>query len=382
MRHLKWSILIFYSIFVLLMWPHRKLLYQYISFFAETPFGEFPLNALLVVILLLGFIALIRLLKSPGIRKRRVRNIFLRAGLQNSVGEVPELISVYADKKTQHGKIFVIANKGVSIVDIDAKIPRLETGLNGRIYRLEFGKKTSTTLLYLLPRKYDSPTVISADSKHLCESPNFLVVGATGSGKSYALLVLLQIYATHIRDVSITICDYKKSSFAHFADTPNFYGYEDVPNGIRAIYREFSERLAANDVERNKKICVLLIDEYGAMITAQDKKTADELKMMVANMLFMGRSLGIRILIGVQRSDSEHFKAGARDQFKSILALSNLSKEQKQMLFSDYKDRMSDHNGLGEGYLLVDGQGLSRVKVAEIQDMGALNESIRKALCR
>lgn len=47
---------------------------------------------------------------------------------------------------------------------------------------------------------------------------------------------------------------------------------------------------------------------------------------MVANILFMGRSLGIILLIGLKRADAEHFKTGARDQFKSILALGNLSK--------------------------------------------------------
>ena len=125
---------------------------------------------------------------------------------------------------------------------------------------------------------------------------------------------------------------------------------------------------------------MLLIDEYGALISAQDKKTADELKMMISNILFMGRSLGCRVLIGVQRADAEHFKSGARDQFRAILGLGNLSKEQKQMLFSDYKDTMDERNGLGEGYLLIDGQDIKRVQVAEIKDMEKLNIQIRLAM--
>ncbi len=118
------------------------------------------------------------------------------------------------------------------------------------------------------------------------------------------------------------------------------------------------------------------------MIAAQEKKKADELKTMVANMLFMGRSLGIRVLIGVQRADAEHFKAGARDQFKTILAMGNLSKEQKQMLFADYKDNMTANNELGEGYVLVDGKGIERVKVMPVSDFESLNNVIRQAMNR
>jgi len=258
----------------------------------------------------------------------------------------------------------------------------LQTVLNGKIYQMESGKwNMKTTHVHVLPKKYDVAKVISP-TREIYDLINLLVVGATGTGKSYALATILGSVARFTPDVSITICDYKKSSFAQFEDTPNFYGYENVPDGIRAFYREFSERLEANDEKRNAKKRVLLIDEYGALIAAQDKQAADELKMMVANMLFMGRSLGIVVLIGVQRADAEHFKAGARDQFKAILALGNLSKEQKMMLFADHKDELTDNNGVGEGYLLEDGHGIERVKVALIDDFDGLSEMIRQAMYR
>lgn len=52
------------------------------------------------------------------------------------------------------------------------------------------------------------------------------------------------------------------------------------------------------------------------------------------------------------------------------------------MLFSDYKDSMTERNDIGEGYLLIDGQDIERVKVAAIADMDALDASIREAMNR
>lgn len=74
----------------------------------------------------------------------------------------------------------------------------------------------------------------------------------------------------------------------------------------------------------------------------------------------MGRSLGVHLIIGIQRADAEFFKSGARDQFGAVLMLGNLSKEQKQMLVPDYRDQMNAVNQRGRGYLFLDGQGICR----------------------
>ena len=192
-------------------------------------------------------------------------------------------------------------------------------------------------------------------------------------------MVLLGIYAS-LPNVSVTICDFKLSSFAQFQNSPNFYGYQDVPRGIRKVYKEFEYRLGANDESRNKHIEVLVIDEYGALILSQGKKEAEEIKAMISSMLFMSRALGIKILLGSQRLGADLFCGGARDQAKSTIGLGNLSKEQKGMLFADYKDEMTHLNGVGEGYLLIDGQGLERIKIARIDDIDALNDRIRMAM--
>lgn len=374
----KWLLLIPYLLTVFWTWQRRHMV--------PAPLGELTRDSVLIAFAIVGFVCLVGLLRYPLFENQRFQRAFEQIGLHNSMGEYPTLVAKRADKHKEHGAIYELKNVGISMRDFDNKNAQIEAALDLKVYRVEYGRKARTILVYAIPRKHAKPTIISLNdeylAKQLCSLPNLLCVGKTGSGKSYALSVLLGLYAHYIPNVSITICDYKKSSFAQFEDTVNFYGYEDVPDGIKAFYQEFSERLEANDEQRNKHIRVLLIDEYGALIGAQDKKTVEELKSMVANMLFMGRSLGMRVLIGVQRADAEHFKAGARDQFRSILALGQLSREQKQMLFADYKDKMAERNGLGEGYLLIDGQDIERVKIAPIKDFEALNDTIRQTMCR
>jgi len=214
--------------------------------------------------------------------------------------------------------------------------------------------------------------------------PHMLCVGSTGSGKTYALsLILGKICKYHYPEAQITICDYKKSGFAQYFDCQNsFFGYEDVTNGIRSVYEEFTKRLEANDDKLNKQMRVLLMDEYGAFIASREKKQADEIKTMVGNMLLMGRSLGIRIIVGIQRADAEFFKSGTREQFGAILALGNMSKEQKLMLFPDYREEMTDNCGRGQGYLLLDGQGIRHIAVPTVTKPDALEATIRSAMNR
>lgn len=383
----KWALLIIYLVIAYAIWEKQNI------FFDLLPINEKFLlyshvriieNILLVLIGIVSFLGIIQIMRTPVLLNFIYKRRFSKFNFTNSVGEYPRLLSRKKDRNKKHGVIYTFNNNGLSILDFEKDITQLDIALRGHIYKINYGKKNiKKTMLYVLPKKYDTPNIIAFNSDYMIRNMiNLLCIGRTESGKSYALLVILGSLSEYYPDISFTICDYKKASFSQFVDTKNFYGYEDVPNGIRNFYKEFTERLEANDEQRNNQKIVLLIDEYGALIAAQEKKQADELKTMVANMLFMGRSLGIILLIGVQRADAEHFKTGARDQFKSILALGNLSKEQKNMLFSDYKDKMTANNMTGEGYLLEDGHDIVRVKVARISDFEKLNDNIRRAMNR
>jgi hypothetical protein len=76
---------------------------------------------------------------------------------------------------------------------------------------------------------------------------------------------------------------------------------------------------------------------------------------------------------------------GGRDQFAALLALGNLSKEQKYMLFPDFKEDMKQTiNGRGQGFLHLDGEreGLKRIVVPSVTNLEKRNAAIREGLSR
>lgn len=383
----KCLLIVVYLIMVLAVWYNRKEIYLHLpSFFFETAWFVYLIDAVLIALILVISLCLVQIFRCPPLEQLRFQKVFRQIGLHNKLGEYPALLSKRRDKEKNHGYIYKLQNIGIPMDILDNMIYPNERSLHLKVNRIEYGRKAKTILLYAIPDKYMKPEVISIDNgsyaEILCGLPNLLCVGQTGSGKSYAISIILALYSKYIPDVSITIADYKHSLLTPLAHTQNYYGYDKAIEGISLFYEEFKERLANHDLERNKRVKILLIDEYSALIGSQDKKCSEELKTMIGNMLLMSRSLGMKIIIGTQTAHSENFKTGARDQFHAVLALGNLSKEQKQMLFADYKEKMNEHNSVGEGYLLINGKDIERVKISKIKDMETLIEIIRPAMNR
>lgn len=210
--------------------------------------------------------------------------------------------------------------------------------------------------------------------------PMLLTVGGTGSGKTYFLSLLMGKIATHIPDAQIYLCDFKNMDFRGFADCPRHWAYMGCDDGLTAFYDSFQARLNAEDTTTNRKFFVL--DEYAGYVLSHDKKSAEEIKSKLSTLLMMGRGVQHHVVVGLQRAEAQLFPLGGRDQFGAILALGNLSREQKLMLFPDSRENMEALNGRGEGYLSIDGEVLKRVRVPTVTDFDKLNAAIRDGLTR
>lgn len=272
------------------------------------------------------------------------------------------------DKKTNIERYY-FKSMGFSCQDFENNKDTLEVVLNSEIINIEYGKNTKTiivtarTLKSLVSRIF----TFSEEDDYLTNIINLLCVGQTGSGKTYFLKILLANLLIQNKNAKLYLCDFKNYDFSELKDSKRYFGYTDVVKGIKEVYEIFNQRLRSNQQVEYEPI-ILYIDEYSAFLSNTGKE-ADSIQKMMSEILFMGRSYKILPIIGLQRADSILFKNGSRDQFKTIVALGNLSKEQKNMLFPDFKDNMNRTNGIGEGYVYQDGQDfLQLIKVKQVSE--------------
>lgn len=315
-----------------------------------------------------------------GISQRLSRTLH-RWKICNSLEEYPILKRVRKSKQKKHELMMELDGKGLGLLDFDKHIDHFRAGLNGEI-RLEYGKKDTIIQLYLLPRKYVRPAIISPadnaigpiDLQYLI---NLLIIGATGTSKTVTTKIILAKIAK-FSQAKVWLLDFKQFDFRNYKDIPYYYGYADCLQGLKDYYVSFKAQQKAGIVSEPN---YLVIDEWGSFIMSLDKKQAEQAKNMLAELLMLGRAYQFIPIIGIQRPDASYFNGG-RDNFQACFALGNLSPEGKRMVFPDsVREQVSDCKRR-EGHLYIDGIGLTKIRIEDIADMDALDMSIREAMSR
>ena len=205
--------------------------------------------------------------------------------------------------------------------------------------------------------------------------PHLLVVGATGTGKTYAVKLLLGRVALHLPEAEITLCDYKHDDFRFLDEAPRYHYFDRCTAGLNAFYMDFQARQQGSDMSRTFRM--LVFDEWASYVSMLEKKEAEDVKRKLATLLMLGRSFNCHVLVSQQRADAAYF-ATARDNFNVVIALGNLSKESRDMFFGGFKDELQPVLHLGEGYMLTNGATLHHIQVPIITDSERLNQAIRR----
>lgn len=224
---------------------------------------------------------------------------------------------------------------------------------------------------YIVERGYP-PLPLYLDINTHCHA---LITGASGSGKSYALLYLLGKLLQDSPQTIITFCDFKNSEdFKFLKDYPNYYSGNDCYTGIIKYYDDFCNARMQGE---NKTRHLLVVDEYPAMInylTTKDKqektKKAGDILSAVAEILMLGRGMKYGIWIVTQRPDSFLFEKGARENFMVICALlgGRFSKEQRAMI-ADGEEIPERIYRIGEGILISDGNPTQEIAYPRIKNV-------------
>ena len=236
---------------------------------------------------------------------------------------------------------------------------------------------------YVLIQQYGLklPIQVSAES-------HMIIVGASGSGKSTALLYILH-KMTSCNNVELTICDFK-SSHEFTGISSKFAEFEDCYDTICEFYEEF----LATPEGGTDKIKILLIDEIAGLLThfsatKETKEKAERIRQIMSSILMLGRSRKCFLILSCQRFSASIMPAGsgAADNFHVCIGLGRLSVESRKSLFAGehFEEEDTLLFGQGRGIILIDGEPIKAIAIPKVSKTKLLsllqerNEGARSA---
>jgi hypothetical protein len=191
--------------------------------------------------------------------------------------------------------------------------------------------------------------------------PNLLILGNTGSGKSYAIRLLLARISLKIPDSRLWVCDFKNELLTQPA--PKYWGYTAVLDGFNDFFAVFEDRLNGNP---DRTFCLLLIDEYISWLSSMEKAQSESIKKRMAQCLFMVRSLNMHIVLGAQRGMADNFSHGSRDCL-NVLFLGSPSKESIRSFTTGEEAEAIKPCPRGSGFILFDGRPPKGITVPAVK---------------
>lgn len=207
-------------------------------------------------------------------------------------------------------------------------------------------------------------------SYRLSKTPHSLIVGGTGSGKSFFILGKIVSYLSLTPQAELYIIDPKKAdlSLLRFIE-----GMQDrvvtEPNQIAKMLRELVEIMEDryttyfNDISAFGKDytdfglppIILIFDEYAAFLSSVDKKLAKEVEDYIFTIVMKGRQAGVTIEILLQRPSADILSTNVRSQMGFKAGLGNMDKIGYNMIFDTNNIEYKTVTEKGGGYIQIDG---------------------------
>lgn len=203
---------------------------------------------------------------------------------------------------------------------------------------------------------------------------SLLLVGQTGSGKTYALYSLILQLLNWPNRPKLYFMDPKNSSLCvmgnriapeHTAGTA-----EEIIAQLEAFHREMQERKSELQDKLSEKLDadyrhwqmpahIFVFDEFASfqsVVNALDKKTRDNVSMLLRNIVLQGRQLGFFIWVIMQKSDSSDIPTAIRDNLIWKVVLGLATNTTYMTAFEHAADLPKRNFGPGQGLYTYQGR--------------------------
>lgn len=199
-----------------------------------------------------------------------------------------------------------------------------------------------------------------------------LLCGATGSGKSNALLYWAHcIWLLMTDEDELFILDYKQGKdWSGLRGASRYYSVERAKEGFEKLYFLFHAYLDGTANIGNKVIYVI-IDELSSLVEAYtDKKERSEFQRRLGEMLRLSRNLGdlnggFRLIVGLQQADAKYFGGTEiRGNFRTRIGLGGMTEEGRRMLFEVIEEGEKPKSSpAGKGFAQIDGKPIQKIMI-------------------
>lgn len=230
-------------------------------------------------------------------------------------------------------------------------------------YRLTF----NSTDDFLAYNNSISPYKLFLDGRSEVKLQHCILVGMTGSGKSYSLYsFILQMLNKRV-EYNIYFADPKGSSLAVIGSAirpeQTYVDMDSIINGLERFVEQMRARKPMLKMLLEDKVDadysdfkmtpnIFIIDEYASfasVLASEEKKTRDKVKALIYEVILQGRQLGFFVFLVMQKSDATLIDTALRDNIPLKIVLGNSEQQTYVTAFGAGVDVPNRHYQTGEG---------------------------------
>lgn len=211
------------------------------------------------------------------------------------------------------------------------------------------------------------PYKLFLDGRSRVKLQHTLLVGMTGSGKSYSLYSLLLQMLHKSVAYHLYLADPKGSSLAVLGDAiapqstavsmeeiaEQLTAFVDLMRQRKAELKELlKDKLDADYSDFGLEPHIFVFDEYAsfaAVLSSCEKKERDRVKALLYEIILQGRQLGFFLFLAMQKSDATLLETALRDNIPLKIVLGNSEQQTYVTAFGAGAQIPQRHYLVGEG---------------------------------